>query len=97
MSSAVVNATETLASRPRVGLLASPAARTFLFGLVLALLTVAAYYPVHGNPFVNFDDHDYVTENQHVLKGLNLEHDQVGVHYVPCRQLASPDVALACP
>ena len=71
MSSAVVNATETLSSHPRVGLLASPATRTFLFGLVLAFITVAAYYPVHGNPFVNFDDHDYVTENQHVLKGLS--------------------------
>ena len=71
MSSAVVNATETLTSHPRVGLLASPATRTFLFGLVLAIITVAAYYPVHGNPFVNFDDHDYVTENQHVLKGLS--------------------------
>ncbi len=71
MSSAVVNATETLSSRTHSGLFSSPATRTFLLGLLLALATVAAYYPVHKDPFVNYDDHDYVTENSHVIEGLN--------------------------
>src|SRR5271165_3512106 len=71
MSSAVANATETLPSRTRAGLFSSPAYRTFLFGLLLAIATVAAYYPVHKAPFVNFDDQDYVTDNKHVKQGLN--------------------------
>src|SRR5271157_822768 len=71
MSSAVVNATETLPYPTRVGLFSSPATRTFLFGLLLVVATVAAYYPVHKDPFVNFDDQEYVTDNKHATQGLN--------------------------
>ena len=44
---------------------------------VLAAVTLAAYWPVLGYDFVDFDDNVYVTENQHVLKGLTLD----GVKY----------------
>lgn len=36
----------------------------------LAVLTLAAYWPVFSADFVNFDDPVYVTKNPHVLTGL---------------------------
>ncbi len=50
-----------------------PAGRVFLMGLVLAVVTLAAYWPVLGCGFVNYDDDLYVTDNPHVHKGLSLE------------------------
>ncbi|MHC4856169.1 MAG: tetratricopeptide repeat protein, partial [Planctomycetota bacterium] len=44
-----------------------------LVGAVLAMVTLAAYWPVLGADFVNYDDPDYVTENPHVLGGLTLD------------------------
>jgi len=44
---------------------------TFLSGLLLVLITVALYAPVHNHPFVNFDDDVYVTANDHVKAGLS--------------------------
>ena len=41
--------------------------------MVLAVVTIAAYWPVLGADFVNYDDPRYVTENQHVLGGLTLD------------------------
>src|SRR5581483_5734892 len=43
-----------------------------LIGLFLFLGTLALYVPACSNDFVNFDDHDYVSENQHVLTGISL-------------------------
>jgi protein O-mannosyl-transferase len=43
---------------------------TFLFSLVLAISTVALYYPVHRHPFLNYDDGLYVTENDEIQVGL---------------------------
>ena len=40
--------------------------------LVLAVATLALYSPVIAHPFVNYDDRDYVTENQHVQSGLSM-------------------------
>jgi tetratricopeptide (TPR) repeat protein len=37
---------------------------------LLAVITLALYFPVTHHPFVNYDDDVYVTENSHVLKGL---------------------------
>jgi tetratricopeptide (TPR) repeat protein len=45
-------------SRPRV------------IGLALALLTLLLYLPVTRDNFINFDDDDYITENQVVKNGL---------------------------
>jgi hypothetical protein len=44
-----------------------------LICLVLAVVTIAAYWPVLGADFVNYDDPKYVTENQNVLGGLTLD------------------------
>ncbi len=50
-----------------------PASRVFLTCLILAIVTLAAYWPVQGCGFLNYDDDLYVTENPYVLKGLSLE------------------------
>jgi hypothetical protein len=44
--------------------------RTGLVVLVLLLLTLAIYWPVQGYDFVQYDDPDYVFENQTVVKGI---------------------------
>ncbi len=38
--------------------------------LALVAITLAVYWPVTRFEFINYDDHDYVTENYHVLGGL---------------------------
>ncbi len=45
----------------------------FFLGLLLAVVTVALYYPVHQHPFVNYDDSGYVTDNVHVQSGLEWD------------------------
>jgi protein O-mannosyl-transferase len=56
-------------SRP----LSSPRAQMVLLSLALAIGVLAIYYPVHSQPFANYDDPDYVTENIHVKAGLHWE------------------------
>ena len=53
-------------SRP----LSSPVAQKILLGLVLVIAVIAVYYPVHWQPFANYDDADYVFDNFHVKAGL---------------------------
>jgi tetratricopeptide (TPR) repeat protein len=55
------------------GLFSSPEKRTLVLCLLLVVATLAAYYPVSRNAFVNFDDDHYITGNPHVLAGLNWE------------------------
>jgi protein O-mannosyl-transferase len=38
--------------------------------LLLAVVTLAVYWPVHGHDFVNYDDADYASANPHVQSGL---------------------------
>jgi hypothetical protein len=45
------------------GRFASPLTQKIFLGLVLAVAVVAVYYPVHRQPFANYDDADYVTDN----------------------------------
>ena len=52
---------------------ARPAPSPFVLGLLLCLLTLAAYQPVLDNAFVNYDDNLYVTSNRQVQKGLTGE------------------------
>jgi len=40
---------------------------------LLALITIAVYWPATRNDFVSYDDPDYVTDNAHVTGGLTLE------------------------
>jgi FOG: TPR repeat len=44
--------------------------RTVFICALLAILTLAAFWPVLQNGFVNYDDPEYVTENPHVQTGL---------------------------
>jgi protein O-mannosyl-transferase len=53
------------------GRFASPLTQKIFLGLVLAVAVVAVYYPVHWQPFANYDDADYVTDNFHVKAGLH--------------------------
>jgi protein O-mannosyl-transferase len=39
--------------------------------VLLALATLAVYWPVTRFDFINFDDHTYVSQNPHVLPGLS--------------------------
>jgi protein O-mannosyl-transferase len=41
--------------------------------VLLALATIALYWPAMRHDFVNYDDRVYVTENVHVQEGLTLE------------------------
>jgi tetratricopeptide (TPR) repeat protein len=51
------------------------AKKSWLFCIyaVLILSTLVAYEPLRHNGFVNWDDGDYVTENQHVMDGITPE------------------------
>jgi len=44
-----------------------------LLAFLLGLATMAVYWPVTGNDFVNFDDNVYVQANAQVQNGLTLE------------------------
>jgi hypothetical protein len=44
---------------------------TLAICIVLAVLSFSVYSPVAGHPFTNYDDQDYVTDNQHVRMGLS--------------------------
>ena len=44
-----------------------------LIAVLLVLVTIALYWPVTGDEFVNYDDPDYVTANPPVQGGLNWE------------------------
>lgn len=66
------SATKTLpTSAP--GLFASPRKRNAIACLLLALVTLALYNPATRDPFVNYDDDRYVTENPHVRQGLTSQ------------------------
>ena len=60
-------------SLPPSGRLSSTRAQTLLLSLALAVGILAIYYPVHSQPFANYDDPDYVTDNLHVKAGLHWE------------------------
>ena len=60
---------QEIRSQPNTGLHTSPRSRTVLFGLLLAIATLALYCPVHTHPFLNYDDSLYVTENDQVQAG----------------------------
>ncbi len=47
--------------------------RAWLLAVMLALATVALYWPVLRCDFINLDDPDYVTENVHVQNGLTAQ------------------------
>jgi Flp pilus assembly protein TadD len=61
-------------SQSHSGLAGSSLRKQMVFlGLLLAVALIAVYYPVHGQPFANYDDADYVTDNLHVKAGLHWD------------------------
>jgi Flp pilus assembly protein TadD len=50
-----------------------PCVPAWLLALLLALATVALYWPAMHHDFINYDDDLYVTANVHVQNGLTLE------------------------
>jgi hypothetical protein len=73
MSSVGVHRQPELVSRPDAGTFAAFKARPMILGLLLVIATVALYYPVHGHPFLNFDDNDYVYNNSQIQSGLSWD------------------------
>ena len=71
MSSAGVSYKPEVVSHSDAGLFAALIGRPWVLGLLLVVAIVALYYPVHGHPFVNFDDSDYVYDNAQVESGLS--------------------------
>jgi len=66
-------ATKVKPAPPDVRVLVSgwrPLAAPWLIGIVLALVTVALYWPATRCDYVNYDDDIYVRENPHVQGGL---------------------------
>ena len=51
----------------------SPIVQNLLLACVLAIAAFAVYYPVHWQPFANYDDPDYVSDNVHVRAGLTWQ------------------------
>ena len=52
---------------------AGPPVPVWLIAVLLALVTMALYWPATGHAFVNLDDDLYVLDNPHVTSGLTLE------------------------
>jgi Flp pilus assembly protein TadD len=50
----------------------------WLMAALLALVTIAVYWPVMRHGFVDYDDNLYVTSNVHVQNGLTLENIEWG-------------------
>ena len=73
MTSVVSTPARAARSRPGPGWLDWIETRTWVLSLLLAVATLALYYPVHHHPFVNYDDSVYVTENPHVQSGLDWD------------------------
>ena len=69
MTSVDCSARQAAQAQPN-GLFTSFRKRLLILGLLLAIATVTLYYPVHGHPFVNYDDGLYVAENDQVQAGL---------------------------
>ncbi|MBF0609276.1 MAG: hypothetical protein HQL61_17200 [Magnetococcales bacterium] len=51
----------------------SPENRPIILVGVLLLLTLAAYWPLQYNDFINFDDDKYLTENPIIQSGLTVD------------------------
>ena len=70
MTSVGVSVPREVQPQPNNGLFASLRNRTVIVALLLAVVTLALYYPVRGHPFLNYDDTLYVTQNDQVQAGL---------------------------
>jgi protein O-mannosyl-transferase len=46
---------------------------TYLIVIFLIVASCAAFGRIAGNDFINFDDYEYITENNHIKSGINAE------------------------
>ncbi|MGA2782101.1 MAG: tetratricopeptide repeat protein [Smithella sp.] len=46
---------------------------TYFIVIFLIVASFTAYGRILGNGFINFDDHQYITENNHIKSGINSE------------------------
>lgn len=69
MSSVASSADKEVHSKPGSHRFTQP----FFLGLLLVVATLALYCPVHGHPFINYDDSLYVTDNVQVQSGINWD------------------------
>jgi protein O-mannosyl-transferase len=69
MSSVTSPAGKEVQSRPGSRRFTQP----FFLGLLLLVATLVLYCPVHGHPFVNYDDSLYVTDNVQVQSGISWD------------------------
>lgn len=46
---------------------------SLLLGLLLIIATLFVYWQIKHHDFINFDDNEYITENQNVLQGITLK------------------------
>ncbi len=68
-----VDVTPAQPSHAPSGRVSSSRTQALLLSLVLAVAVIAIYYPVHWQPFANYDDPDYVTDNIHIQQGLHWQ------------------------
>jgi protein O-mannosyl-transferase len=59
--------------RAPAAVMPQPGLPAWLIAALLALVTIAIYWPATRCGFVNFDDTEYLTANVHVQRGLTLE------------------------
>jgi len=64
---------ESAPTGPAAPVAAQPRFPAWLLAVLLALMTIALYWPTTRNDFVSLDDPEYVTSNVHVQNGLTLE------------------------
>ena len=76
-----------------IPVMARPLLPVGLMAVLLALVTMALYWPVTGFDFTNWDDPDFVTSNVHVQGGLNWAGCEMGLSTVWGRLLAPADMA----
>lgn len=68
--------------------------RTIIVCVILASVTLAVFWPVRHQQFVNLDDDIYVTDNPHVVTGLNWQNVRWaftatrGAHWFPMTWLS---------
>ena len=67
------NRSKPAPTRATTAAIARPRFPVWLMGVLLALVTLALYWPATGFGFLNYDDADFITANVHVQSGLNWE------------------------
>ncbi len=70
MTSVGLSSGREIQSHTHPTLFTSPRSRKTILAFLLAVATLALYYPVRTHPFLNYDDSLYVTENDQVQAGL---------------------------